>query len=46
MAQQTVTDAVISWNREKAKRAKTPEDRERYEENIRNLQAFKESNIG
>jgi hypothetical protein len=33
-----VRNQVIKWNQDKAKRAKTPEDKARYEENIRNLQ--------
>ncbi len=37
----TVLDACISWNRKQAKRAKNPRDRERYEDNIRNLEAYK-----
>ena len=40
----TVIDHCIEWNRNKAKRAKTPEDKARYEENIGNLRAYKDDN--
>lgn len=39
--QKTVLDHCIDWNRNKAKYAKTPRDKARYEDNIRNLEAFK-----
>lgn len=39
----TAIDQCILWNRDKAKRAKSEKDRARYEDNIKNLQAFKEA---
>ena len=39
----TVLDHCITWNKNKAKRAKDPRDKARYEDNIRNLEAFKEA---
>lgn len=39
---QTVLDHVITWNRNKLKKAKDPKDQARYQENIDNLIAFKE----
>lgn len=38
----TVLDECIKWNRRKAKEAADPKDKERYEENIRNLIEYKE----
>lgn len=40
----TVLDECIKWNRRKAKEAKEPKDKERYEENVRNLIEYKEKN--
>lgn len=37
-----VIDEVIKWNRRKAKDAADPNDKERYEENVRNLLEYKE----
>lgn len=42
----TVLDHVIEWNKRKAKLAKDPRDKARYEENILNLEAFKETENG
>lgn len=39
----TVLDHCIAWNKKKAKNAKDPKDKARYEENIRNLVAYKET---
>ncbi len=36
----TVIEQCIKWNEDKAKRAKTPEDKARYEENVRNLKEY------
>lgn len=44
--QRLVIDEVIKWNRDKAKRADDPKDKERYEENVRNLLAYKETMNG
>ena len=38
-----VIDEVIRWNRRKAKDAKDPADKARYEENVVNLLAYKEA---
>lgn len=37
----SVIDHCIDWNRKKAKNAKTEADRARYEDNIRNLEEYK-----
>lgn len=37
-----VIDEVIKWNRRKAKDAKDPADKARYEDNVANLLAYKE----
>jgi hypothetical protein len=42
----TMLDEVINWNRRKAKVAKDPKDRTRYEQNIRDLEAYKETDNG
>lgn len=42
----TMLDEVITWNRRKAKQAKDPRDVARYEQNIRDLEAYKESENG
>ena len=44
MARKTFTpiDACIQWNKNMARKAKDPRDRERYLENIRNLEAFRD----
>lgn len=38
----TVLDEVIAWNRRKAKEATDLKDKERYEQNISDLKAWKE----
>lgn len=42
----TVLDECIKWNRRKAKETDDPKDKERYEENIRNLIEYKEKTDG
>lgn len=37
MAPRTAIDQCILWNKNKAKYAKDPRDKARYEENVRNL---------
>ena len=39
----TPIQQCIDWNRDKARRAKDPKDRARYEENIKNLEAFRDA---
>ncbi len=41
-----VIDEVIKWNRKKAKDATDPQDKARYEENVRNLIEYKEQQNG
>lgn len=41
----SVIDQCIKWNIDKAKRAKDPRDKARYEENVRNLIDFKEAEV-
>jgi hypothetical protein len=42
LRKKTPIDLCIEWNREKARRAKEPKDRARYEDNIKNLEAFRD----
>lgn len=42
----TMLDEVISWNRRKAKQTKDPKDKARYEQNIADLQSYKETENG
>lgn len=46
MARRTLLDEVISWNRRKAKSAEDPRDKARYEQNIEDLKAYKETENG
>jgi hypothetical protein len=41
----TAIDLCIDWNRNKARLAKDPKDRARYEDNIKNLEAFRDANL-
>lgn len=42
----TGLDLAIEWNRNKAKRAKDPRDKARYEQNIKDLELFKKNADG
>lgn len=41
-----VIDQCIKWNKNQARKAKDPRDKARYEENVRNLEEYKESENG
>lgn len=42
MTSMTVIDQCIQWNKRKARQAKDPKDKARYEENVRNLEEYKD----
>lgn len=42
----TVLDEAILWNKRKAKEATDPADKARYEQNIADLEAYKETQNG